>query len=274
VLRVDLGLEDVRYLSMAKAGDGFAGFRLRLSGASKAQPSSFWIVPFDDPRKVEAIATDVTDFAMLDRGNAVYVTAGPGRNASSENLRHAEAFFHVRADRSSWNVLDGVERLPKLDKAIADADFITDRMTVHLIDGSGSSRHDPLVICLSEHHRGDLRALTVGQKPALQPVTWRRALLITHDGGRCLTPLFREGNLPDEFWLHNSGKLLMGTYIWKEWEGGRKRQMRLSELTVQIRSIRLKRATTDPGNQCGPGKQTGSENHGSGSGLPPGVSAA
>ena len=103
---------------------------------------------------------------MLDRGNAVYVTAEPARKASSENLRHAEAFFHVRADKSSWNVLDGVERLPELDKAIADADFITDRMTVHLIDGFGSSRHDPLVICLCDHHRGDLRALTQGQERA------------------------------------------------------------------------------------------------------------
>jgi hypothetical protein len=234
VLPVHLGLNDVRYLSMAKAGDDFAGFRLRRSGASKAQPSSLWIVPFNDPRKVEAIAADVTDFAMLDRGNAVYVTAGPGRNASSENLRHAEVFFYVRGDNSSWNVLDGLERLPELDKAIANADFITDRMTVHLIDGFGSSRHDPLVICLCDHDRGDLRALTLGQEPALQPVTWRRTLLITHDGGRCLTPLFREGNLPDEFWLHNSGNLLMGTYVWEEWEGGRKRQIRLSELTVQM----------------------------------------
>ena len=65
VLPVDLGLKDVRYLSMARAGDGFTGFRLRHSGASKAQPSSLWIVPFNDPRKVEAIATDVTDFACL-----------------------------------------------------------------------------------------------------------------------------------------------------------------------------------------------------------------
>ncbi len=175
MLPVDLGLQDVRYLSTAKADDGFAGFRLRRSGASKAQPSSLWIVPFKDSRKVEAIATDVTDFTMLGQGNAVYVTVGQGRKASSENRRYAEAFFHVRADKSFWNVLDGVERLPKLDKAFAGADFITDSMRVHLIEGFGFSRHDSLVICLCDHHRGDDRALTQGMRRVLQPVTWRRA---------------------------------------------------------------------------------------------------
>jgi hypothetical protein len=234
VLPVDLGLEDVHYLSMAKARDGFAGFRLRRSGASKAQPSSLWIVPFKDSRKVEAIATDVTDFALLGRGNAVYVMAGSGRKASSQDRRRAEAFFHGRADKSSWNVLDGVERLPELDKAFVGTAFVTDRMMVHLIEGSGSSRNDPLVICLFDHHRGDLRALTAGHERVLPSLTWRRALLIGHDGRRCLTPLFREGNLPDQFWLHNSGKLLMGTYVWEDGEERRKRQVRLSQLTVQM----------------------------------------
>jgi hypothetical protein len=235
VVPVDLGLDDVRYLSMARVSDGFAGFRLRRSGASNGQPSSLWIVPFKDSRKVEAIAKDVTDFAMLGQGNAVYVTVGQGRKASSENRPKAEAFFHDRANKSSWNVLAGVERLPELDKAFAGADFIVDRMMVQLIEGFGSSRHDSLVMCLCNHHRGDLRALRVGQKKLLPSVTWRRALIITHDGRRCLTPLFREGNLPDQFWLHKSGKLLTGTYVWEDRQDGRKRHVQLSECTLLIR---------------------------------------
>ena len=49
----------------------------------------------------------------------------------------------------------------------------------------------------------------------------RRALVLTHDA------LFREGNLPDKFWLHNSGKLLTGTYVWHETDPGRIRQVQL-----------------------------------------------
>jgi hypothetical protein len=185
-------------------------------------------------RKVEKIATDVTDFTMLGKGNTVYVTTGPGRKASPEHRRHAEAFFHDRADRSFWNVLGGVERLPELDKALAGADFITDRVMVHLIEGFGGRGRHPLVLCLYDHHRGDLRARALGQERLVESVSWRRALLITHDGRRCLTPLFREGNLPDRFWLHHSGKLLTGSYVWEDGEGGRKRQLQLSECTVQL----------------------------------------
>jgi hypothetical protein len=192
-------------------------------------------VPFKDSRKVEAIATDVINFTMLGPGNAVYVTVEQGKKAASENRRREEAFFHVRADKSSWNVLDGVERLPELGKAHAGVDFITDRTMVHLIEGFGSSRHDALVVCLCTHDRGDRRALTGNMERGLESVTWRRALLIAHDGRRCLTPLFREGALPDQLWLHNSGKLLMGTYLWGEGAPGRKRQVRLAELTVEMR---------------------------------------
>ena len=195
VLPIDLGLKEVRYLSLAKAGDGFAGFRLRPTGASRAQPSPLWIVPLNDSRKVGAIAADVTDFALLGQGNAVYVTVGPKWKAESEERHHAEAFFRIRASESSWNVLGGIDRLPELDKSFADLDFITDRMMIRLIEGFGSSRHDALVMCLYEHHRGDLRGLTQGMERLLESITWRRTLFITHDGRRCLTPLFREGNL-------------------------------------------------------------------------------
>src|SRR5206468_408639 len=109
---VDLGLKEEHYLTMAKAGDGFAGFRLCREEKSRLEPSTLWIVPFKDSRKVEAIATDVTDFTLLGRGNVVYATGGPRAKDASENRQQDEAFFHVRADRSPWNVLDGVARLP------------------------------------------------------------------------------------------------------------------------------------------------------------------
>lgn len=235
VLPVALGLEDTRYLSMAKAGDGFAGFRLRRSGASRGEPSPLWVAPFKDARKTESIATGVTDFTMLGQGNAVFVSVEHGgKPASSANRYHAEAFFKARADRSSWNVLEGVERLPELDKRFADADYVMDSLTVRLIEGFGASRYEPLVLCLCEHHRGDLRARSFpSDGKVLESVTWRRALVITGDGRRCLTPLFREGKLPDQIWLHKSGKLFTGTYVWHESKWGRERRVQLSESRLQ-----------------------------------------
>jgi hypothetical protein len=235
VLPVALRVEDVRYLAMAKAGGGFVAFRLRREGAALGEPSPLWVVPFKDAQKAEPIATEVTDFTMLGQGNAVFVTIEHGgKPASSGNHnRHAEAFFHARADRSSWNVLEGVERLPTLDKIFADADYVMDSLRVRLIEGFGASRHEPLVLCLCEHQRADLRAQFISAGKTLESTTWRRALLIAGDGRRSLTPLFREGNLPDEIWLHNSGKLLTGTYVWQESESGRKRRVQLSESTLE-----------------------------------------
>jgi hypothetical protein len=234
-LPIALGLDDVRYLSMARVSAGFAGFRLRHEGASRGEPSPLWIVPIKEPGKAESIATEVTDFTILGQWNVVFVTVGQGRKGASSKARdHAEAFFHAHADKTSWNVLEGVERLPKLDKAFAEADFVVDRMMVRLIEGFGSNRNDPLMVCLCEHHRADSRALSLQSDEKLLPsVTWRRAVVITHEGRRSLTPFFREGNLPDQIWLHKSGKLITGTYVWNESESGRKRRVQLSESTLQ-----------------------------------------
>jgi hypothetical protein len=235
VLPVDLGLEDARFLAKARVRDGFSGFRLRRSGASKAEVSPLWVMPLSEPRKADVVATDVTDFALLGKGNVVYVTEASRRQQPSDDRRQAAAFFSARADKSSWNVLDGVERLPPLPKALANNDVITDRMMMQLVEGTGSGQHEPLALCLCAHYRGDLRALIRGQERVLEPVTWRRALLIGHDGRRCLTPLFREDRQPDQIWLHNSGSVLTGTYVWEEGAAERKRQVRLSECAVQMR---------------------------------------
>jgi hypothetical protein len=39
---------------------------------------------------------------------------------------------------------------------------------------------------------------------------WRRAVVVTSEGKRCMTGLFREGMVPDILWLHNSGILMTG----------------------------------------------------------------
>ena len=118
-------------------------------------------------------------------------------------------------------MLGGVDRLPELDNAFAELDVLTDRMIVQLIEGFGSRLYDPGVMCLYEHHRGDRR------RSKRSPGGARSSLLTIADVAlRRLTPLSREGNLPDQFWLHNSGNLLTGRYAWGNGEGGRKRQVR------------------------------------------------
>jgi hypothetical protein len=235
VLPVNLGLNEVHYVSMVKADDSAAGFLLRREGYLLGAPSPLWLVPFKDSKKTESIANDVTDFAMLGHGNSLYVTVEkPAKRAVAESRRYNEAFFYAHWDRSSWNVLEGVERLPKLGEAFAEADFIRDHLKVRLIEGFGTSKHEPAAICLFEHHRGDLRAFVQPSGgPALRSETWRRAILIGRDGQRSLLPLFQEGNLPDRIWLHNSGRVISGTYVWTESKGERIRQMQLSESTTQ-----------------------------------------
>lgn len=238
VLRIDLGLQEVRYLSMAKADDDYAGFQLRRSGASH-EPGPLWITPFKDSKKTAEIANDVTDFTLLGNGDTIYVMREkPINRALAESRQHAEVFFYTQADRSSWKVLEGVERLPKLGEAFAEATFVHDKLKVQLIEGFGSSLLKPAVLCLFEHHRGDFRARIAqtgrgDEGPALESVTWRRAMLIGRDGKRSLTPFFREGNLPDQIWLHNSGKVISGKYVWDEIDASRTRRIQLSESTVQ-----------------------------------------
>ena len=235
VLPVNLGLDDVFYMSLAKADDSAAVFRLRRSGAGTHEPSPLWLVPFKDPKKTESLANEVTDFTMLGYGNTVYVTVEkPAKRDLSERQRHDEAFFYARSDRSTWNVSEGIERLPKLIGALAEADFIEDKFRVRLIEGFGAGKHEPAVLCLFEHLRGDRRAFALpGNGPALKSVTWRRAILVGRDGKRSLTPLFRDGNLPDQIWLHHSGKVLTGKYIYDELKGERRHQVQLSGTTVE-----------------------------------------
>jgi hypothetical protein len=235
VLPMNLGLEDMQYMSVSKADDSFAGFRLRRSGAGTSEPSRLWVVPFKDAKKAESIANDVTDFTMLGYGNTIYVTVEkPAKRDLSESRRRAEAFFCVRAERSTWNVLEGVERLPRLGEAFVEATFIQDSLSIRLVEGFGGGKHEPAALCQFEHHRGDRRALVLpSDGPALKSVTWRRAILVTRDGKRSLTPLFQHQNPPDQIWLHNSGKMISGVYTWDESTADRKRQVHITETTLE-----------------------------------------
>ncbi len=205
VLRLDLPLGQLSHLSQAHVEDGFVGFRLRRAGGSGHRPSPFWLAKLQDATSPAQVADGVTDFALLGDGNCIYVTAGHGTRKES-----CEAFFYARRDKSAWNVLDGVQRLPELTSELAGKNYIADRMTVRLVEGFGSP--SPVVLCLFEHSRSDARAFALpGEGPAIEPKIWRRAVLVTSGGERYLADLFPHGQRPDRLWLHNSGRLILGT---------------------------------------------------------------
>ncbi|MBX9789765.1 MAG: hypothetical protein K2Y37_12680 [Pirellulales bacterium] len=212
VVRLDLKFPGTYYLSKAKERNGFVGLEFRSTGNYEAI-SPLWMMPFKRPEQVEKLEASVVDFAMLGDGNSLVVTAGHGRDGDS-----MEAFFHKRSDKSTWNLLEGIERLPPLSAEFAGVKSIDDRMTVRLIDSFGSHPQRSQVLCIASQFRHDRDSgPRLGKRLAFEK--WQRALLVTSDGQRQLTSLFREtmlttpGVLPEWLWLHDSGRIVVGNLI-------------------------------------------------------------
>jgi hypothetical protein len=226
VFPIDIKLDITHYLSIAKVKDGFAGFTIRPDGS--VGPNSFFHMALKQKQNPQLVATGVADFAMLDRGNFVFVTGGHGRKGA-----FSEAFFRSAREKTARNVLDGVERLPELDKVFVDKDYIKDRQTIRLIDGFGN--HNSLVLCLFSHLREDMRALHVPvEGKTLQRMTWGRAVILTTAGERYMTDIFHEGNPPDLIWLHNSGKVITGAHLWQSTGSIKDRKVYVNEATIRL----------------------------------------
>src|SRR5262245_12526250 len=226
VFPIDIKLDITHYLSIAKVKDGFAGFTIRPGGS--VGPNSFFHMALKQKQNPQLVATGVADFAMLDIGNFVFVTGGHGRKGA-----FSEAFFRSARENTARNVLDGVGRLPELDKVFVDKDYIKDRQTIRLIDGFGN--HNSLVLCLFSHLREDMRAFHVPvEGKTLQRMTWGRAVILTSAGERYMTDIFHEGNPPDLIWLHNSGKVITGAYLWQSTGSIRERKVWVDEATIKL----------------------------------------
>jgi hypothetical protein len=230
-LPLDLGLDEVHYLSTATSKDDFVAFRLRREGKTSAEPSSLWLIPFNQPGKLERIQATVTGFALLRGGVCAFVTSGHGPKGES-----FEAFLYSHQGKFMWNMLDDVERLSELDRQVADKDYVEDKMTVRLIDGFGGLEHGSLMICLFSRFRGDMRAyIGASQGKRLEPTTWRRALILTSSGERYMTDLFREGSLADQIWAHNSGRIVVGNYAWPSPGSRRERKVKLTQIDLELK---------------------------------------
>ena len=195
-------IDKTLYPLQTLAIDGFIGFRLHQHGLGPLEPSPLWIMTAEDSAIPEPVAPFVTDFAILKDGNCVFTVTGNG----DELKASSEAFFRAFDDKSVWNVLDGVSRLPELEREFAGKSFVEDRIKVRLIKSLGT--RSPIVLCLFQHDRRDWRALAEGKR--LKTELWGRAVILTSKGERCMTSLFREERAPDMIWLHSTGRLFTG----------------------------------------------------------------
>ena len=145
----------------------------------------------------------------------------------------ADVFFRFRKGKVTWNVLENVDRLPELDKEFANKPYIEDKMSIRLIEGFGGSARDSLALSLFTHVQRDMRSISFSMEEKSMPrATWRRGILLATDGRRFMTNLFQDEALPDQIWLHNSGRIVMGRYGWGSPSSGRKVQ--LSETRVHF----------------------------------------
>ena len=227
VYTFDIPVDDRPKCSTVKIRDGFAAFRLHPAGSVTVAPSSFWWTPLRVNAEPRLLGEKVLSFEMLHEGRCVFAAAGYGTRFES-----SEAFVYDPYTQRAWNVLDGVERLPRLDPYFLDKNYVQDKMTVRFIDGFGR-RHEQLVLCLFLHHRWDMRALLPGEKK-LKEETWNRAVILTATGRRYMTDVLRQGNVPDAITLHNSGRIILERYKWLPTASGKRRKTELSILDLRL----------------------------------------
>ena len=207
-------------LEAAAVADDLVAFILRGDGEYSGTPQTLWINRMDTGGALEQIATNVTSFALLRGGGCVVVTPDPGGVRS-----HVEAFFCPRGN-PRWNVLDGVERLPVLAPALGSKDYVEDSFRIDLVSGRGGTGSARAVLCMATHTRCDMRSMPLSPSPIssfVPSLLWRRAVVVTDTGKRQMTPLFREGALPDMIWFHHGGTVVAGSYSWTQ-EGSKSRR--------------------------------------------------
>ena len=203
----------------AQAEGDWAVFSLRPEGGTV--PSTLWWARLRRNEEPRLLAEQPGDFEILGKTRVVYLTSSYAQNGAT-----SEAFVYDVDTGKSWNVLDNLERLPKLDAEIARRGYVWDRMTIRLVRGFGSSGYPALVFSLFSHSRDDIRAAAF-LPDRLPSQHWRRALLLSAQGDRCTVDIPE----PDSFaklWLHNSGKLLVAENVWS----GSTHKLRVSEIAV------------------------------------------
>lgn len=178
-----------------------------------------------------ALAPDIVDFALLDQGKMIFVHARSELNP--DRKQSYEAFFWNPESKVAWNLLEGVERLPPLAPEFQKFSYIEDKIKITLIESSQKHpKWGRFVLAIFRHFRGDLRSFVWNsQEKAIKRTFWQRAILLTSKGQRYLLDLFAEENLPDQLWLHSSGKIFSVNFVWNTEGSDSQRSFQLSEKT-------------------------------------------
>jgi hypothetical protein len=210
----------------AMQADGtWAVFSLRPEGATR--PSTLWWARVGRNEQPQLLAEEPAGFELLGKQRVAYVTSREGMN----NTRSSDAFVYDVEAGQYWNVLDGIERLPKLDADIAQKSYLSDTMAVRLIRGFGSSRYAAAVLSLFSLTRFDMRAAAPSARvlPTERMLTqqWHAAILLSEQGTRCTVEMANL-DFSASLWLHNSGKLLTA----RDERSGGVHRLRVSELAI------------------------------------------
>ena len=202
------------------------------------EDSALWFCPLIKDAEPQPVGDNVLDYAILAKGRCAFSQSGFGSKGDS-----AEAFVYDAAGKTRWNVLDGIERLPKLLRAVAKRGSVADKMMVRFIRGFGESGSPGPVLCLFSHARDDFSGRPISSLRASQPGAdekllnerrWRRAVLLTAEGGRYLADSYPDPEA-DLIWLHNSGRLILGKYEWSGETRPRTRRVHLWQMDVKPR---------------------------------------
>jgi hypothetical protein len=229
-----LGLGPMRdaYLATPRVREGHLAFRLREEYRCGLEPARLYVRQIDGVAEPILVSTSATDCILLTGGDCIYTTARLEPHGQKD-----EAWFRVGDGSVAWNLLEGIESLPPLSKSLADKSYVRDSMEINLQDVFGSNRHPTLTLCRFEHHQSDMRALalpTEEEEEHLGNRLWRRTMVVSRDR-RILLPVLRgisEEDRPDVLWLHSSGRLIVGYYLWSG-GGERRRTIRLRAIEVE-----------------------------------------
>jgi len=224
------------YQPTAEVKDNWVAFHLRGYGSPRKEPRTLWFCPLGKGEEPQLLRDNVLDYAILARGRCAFSMSGYGSKGDS-----AEAFVYDVQGKAAWNVLDGIERLPKLLRAVAKRESVADKMMVRFVRGFGQTGSPGPVLCLFRHFQQDNAAHFSGSSfsqwsaPHEKPWKehrWQRAVLLTAEGGRYLADSYPDAEA-DLIWLHNSGKLILGKYEWSGETRPRTRRIQLWQMDVE-----------------------------------------
>lgn len=203
VIPLGLNLPTVHYLAAAKVLDGFVGFRLRREGETVSAPGTLRIARRIANGGYDHVDDDVIEFAMLGGGSCVFVK---GKGNWQDN---SEAFCFASKDKSKWKVVDDLDR--ELAKKANTTDSPKGRTAVRLVAGFGEPENNALVGCSITHWQNIPAAERRGQGSSGESFSGCRFLIVTSNGKPHLTNFFRNGDIPSQLWLQNSGHLIWRT---------------------------------------------------------------